>query len=610
MPERGMDEGANTSANATYVNADGTHQLTAVLAAAVTGAEIILGAGTFFELQTVEIPAGVTVRGSGTALSIIESSATPALALSGDAICITGLSVRCKAVAARPHSRPTSRLGVPSRPGTATAMVALASADARTTMQICDGARVQVSHCCFSGGGVYVGDGSRALLHDNEIDGGGIEMHGTDSGCELCRNTIRDSAGNGVLLSARAAGLVADNRISKCRGAGIEVAHGATARVLRNEVVDAQGIGLLLHAGGGGEVGENVVRGAGSRAAEVCGSGADVLLRDNKLLDSAGGVGVLLHGGTTARLEGGEITGHPLGGIEIGSGSAPTITSCTVRNCGQAGVLITAGGGGTLRSNRIEANLLHGIECCTTADLVVEANTVSGHKRGAGIFVHAGGRGVWIGNTLSANAVGAELAGQDTMPELRRNKILSNTRAGVQVRQGAHVVMHECQVRSNGGGCVVSGGRRGERTVGGDDAGAGIVVHGGCEVRLQGNTLSNNTGAGLFTHAGAHVDLDANVFRGNRGDAVRARPSSSTVLSAADARCRDHQRAVTPIIMPRQRVPFDWTVGDNVSADDKTLADRTAEMHAQYRSMSGDKAGSMAMLPEGVDPSSALCVLC
>ena len=135
------------------------------------------------------------------------------------------------------------------------------------------------------------------------------------------------------------------------------------------------------------------------------------------------------------------------------------------------------------------------------------------------------------------------------------------------------------------------------------------MLHAGAGADLKGNRISMNAGAGLFAHAGAHTTLNSNRFHGNRGDAVAGRPGSLTVLSDADARCRDAQCAVTPAIVRRQRVPFDWTVGGNVTAEDKSLAERVAEMREQYEATRDDKTGSgLMMLPPGADPS-LLCLL-
>ena len=70
------------------------------------------------------------------------------------------------------------------------------------------------------------------------------------------------------------------------------------------------------------------------------------------------------------------------------------------------------GASGTLRGNKIEANLRSGIECSSgTSGLLIEANTVSGHKAGVGILVRAGGCGHWVENLVSGNAVGIKRRG-------------------------------------------------------------------------------------------------------------------------------------------------------------------------------------------------------
>ena len=122
---------------------------------------------------------------------------------------------------------------------------------------------------------------------------------------------------------------------------------------------------------------------------------------------------------------------------------------------------------------------------------------------------------------------------------------------------------------------------------------------------MSGNQIAMNKGAGVFAHAEGKATLsDGNVFRGNLGENLAARPNSSTVVEEADAKSVDPTRAVLPAIVRRQRTPFDWTVGANVAPDDKSLAERAAELREQYEAMRGDKmASGMAMLPPGADPS-------
>ena len=89
------------------------------------------------------------------------------------------------------------------------------------------------------------------------------------------------------------------------------------------------------------------------------------------------------------------------------------------------------------------------------------------------------------------------------------------------------------------------------------------------------------------------------------GEALSARPLSLTT-STANVSSSDGQQSqqVIPTVVRRQRVPFDWTVGDNVSKQDKSLEERVCEMRLQYKAMSADKeANALAMMPEGADAS-------
>lgn len=60
------------------------------------------------------------------------------------------------------------------------------------------------------------------------------------------------------------------------------------------------------------------------------------------------------------------------------------------------------------------------------------------------------------------------------------------------------------------------------------------------------------------------------------------------------------QRPLSASTVPRQRVPFDWTVGDNVTSQDKTLQQRVEEMRQDYVVLAASKeASAMAVLPPG-----------
>ena len=485
------------------------------------------------------------------------------------------------------------------------------------------GSTARIERCRLRNGGISIAEDAAPLLVGNTVIGGSIVLCGTAVGCTLSENTICDSRGSGVLLSCRAAGTLTANVILRSAGVGLEVTSNSTPTVHRNQVLDSGGVGLLVRGGACGEFVDNVVRGAWSSAAELSGRGTEPQLQGNRFLEGSGrAVGVLIRDGAAPHLSGGEVSGHALAGIEVGDGANPTVSGCSIRRCGQAGVLLMPGASGTLRGNKIETNLRSGIECSSGASgLLIEANTVSGHKAGVGILVRAGGCGHWVANLVSGNAVGIEVDGAGAHPLMQRNKVHGNHKAGVRVMPGASVEFADGSIRSNGHRCVVHksgvGGRRGApRPLIGDDRGAGVVVHVGGEARLDGNAISANAGAGVFADAHARLELRGNAFGSNIGDAVRARPSTSTMLSEGDAKSADQRRAITPAITRRQRVPFDWTiergaVGNIVSADDKTLDDRVTEMRAQYYAMSGDhkQASAAGIFPDGFGDPSTVCVI-
>ena len=525
--------------------------------------------------------------------------------------------------AASAAARPASRTGV----AFAASCVPLPemSAVALRIGSYC-GAAVRVLRCRLSAGNVSIGEGASPSIVTNKLlDGGGFELQGTSSECELRGNRVCESRGCGMVLSMGASGQLSRNVLIRCGGsAGIELSSASCAVLSSNLVVDARSVGILIRGGACGELRGNTVRSSRSSALEISGVGTKPTVCNNTLLDSESGVGVLILDRAAPTLEGNQVSGHPLAGIEVGRGASPSICGCTVRSCGQTGVLLAHGARGTLKSNRVEANAGNGIECCSDErGLLVEGNVVCGHKRGAGLLARALGTDqIWLGNAVTANKIGVEVeataspvgpgregtvvgaaAADAALPTLQTTRVHGNLHTGVRVRSGVRIRLAGCQIRANGAAFLVRSPRRGERTHG-DESGAGVVVHDGAAVILEGTQLSGNMGPGLFAHANAHVDvLKGNVFRNNRGDAMRTRPSTTTSLSAAGA------RAVTPTVVRRQRVPFDWTVGDNVSADDKTLAERAEEMKAQYYAMSGDKtACSLAMLPDGMEPSMA-CVV-
>ena len=314
-----------------------------------------------------------------------------------------------------------------------------AAAPPPLALRVLAGAKGNTASFCRLFGGVHVGERASPLLQSNVIhgaEGPGIELRGAALSCEVRDNTVRANGGPGILFVARAKAACADNRISGGAGAGIEVTTGAAPLVVRNRVEACGGTGLLVRDGGRGDFRENLVVGAWASAAELCGEGTNCTLRSNRLLECRSGVGVLIHDGAAGVLASNEISGHLLAGLEVGARSAPEVTQNTITRNGGCGILLAADAGGRFKANTVADNRGHGVECCSDADgLLLEGNTISGHAKGAGIAVRSGGRGSYVGNTITANGVGVEVGGG--LAELRRNKIHANLREGLHGARAA-----------------------------------------------------------------------------------------------------------------------------------------------------------------------------
>ena len=136
---------------------------------------------------------------------------------------------------------------------------------------------------------------------------------------------------------------------------------------------------------------------------------------------------------------------------------------------------------------------------------------------------------------------------------------------------------------------------------------AGVVIRSRGGTRLDGNQIFKNAGAGIFADDEATAELANNMLFENGGEAMSERPGSR---ASSRGNIDADQRPLSATVVRRQRVPFDWTVGKNVTPHDKSLKEKVAEMRSQYAAMSGDgkETGALMMLPDGSD-ASVMCLI-
>jgi len=551
------------------------------------------------------VPVGVTLvaEAPGATLLgpiVLRSGTLDGLTLKGDGPAAAARpSTACSP--RRPQSPRASSL-VPASPRLAPALVDMPSGSSTLV-----GCRIE--------GTVRVGPGCTAQIQRSHIScaaGAGVELNGTADGCEVSENTIEARGGAGIVVRRRARALLASNRVLGSGGAGIEVGARAAAKLVQNTVHDGRGQGVLVHDGGSAELRANDIRRNFSSAVELSGESTSAVLSGNTLRDGQSGVGLLIHRGAHAVATDNEIGSHPIANVEVGDGSAPTLERNLLESSHGVGLLLMPGAAGTYRRNTVRLNGRAGIECCSAEleGLLLDSNDISQQRGGVGALLLQGGAGRWHDNKLAGNAVGMQL-GKGAAPSVLRNHLCENRRTGLELRPGSAGRVRDCRIHSNGHGRMADGGRRGARTAG-DDSGAGVVMRRASATELVQNQIELNAGAGVFADSLSEGQLSRNVLKGNGGAALSARPSSATASRPNSARGNvdGDRRPLEPTVVRRQRVPFDWTVGANVTAHDKTLQERVGEMHASYLAMRDDgPAGVMLQMPEGSGVSEVCCVM-
>ena len=549
--------------------------------------------------DTITVPPGLhpgPFRISGVTLE-----AAPGATLLGPIVLLSGTTLDGLTVMGAPAPRPRPQTaGSQRRQQTSSSLVPL--------VDIQSGSSTLVG--CRIDGTVRVGPGSTAQIRRNLISsavGPGVELIGTADGCEVSENTIEALGGAGIVVRRQARALLSSNRVLGSGGAGIEVVARAASKVIQNTVHDGRGQGVLVHDGASAELLDNDIRRNFSSAVELSGEGTSAVLSGNTLRDGQSGVGLLIHHRAHAVVTDNDIGGHPIANVEVGDGSAPTLERNVLEGSRGVGLLLAPGAAGVYRRNTVRLNGRAGIECCSAEleGLLLESNNISQQRGGVGALLLHGGAGRWHDNRLAGNAVGMQL-GKGAAPNVLRSDMCENRKMGLELRPGSAGCVRDCHIHNNGHDRLAAGGRRGARTAG-DDSGAGVVMRSTSATEVVQNQIGLNAGAGVFAESFSQGHVSQNVLKDNCGAAISSRPGSAC---RARGNLDGDRCPLEPTVVRRQRVPFDWTVGSNITAHDKTLQDRVGEMRSSYLAMKDDgPVGMMALMPEGSGASEACCVM-
>uniref|UniRef100_A0A8R1IN74 UBR-type domain-containing protein n=1 Tax=Caenorhabditis japonica TaxID=281687 RepID=A0A8R1IN74_CAEJA len=156
-------------------------------------------------------------------------------------------------------------------------------------------------------------------------------------------------------------------------------------------------------------------------------------------------------------LEGNEINGNALSGVQIRTAANPRIVKNRIWN-NDNGVLAHDAGMGVLEENTIFDNTMTNVFIKTDATTVVRKNKIFG-SRGTGVSVTDGGQGVIEENEIFDNAQAGVLVLSDGCPVVRHNRVHGNRSAGIEVSsKGSSVVRENRVFRNRFGGIMTASG--------------------------------------------------------------------------------------------------------------------------------------------------------
>lgn len=164
-------------------------------------------------------------------------------------------------------------------------------------------------------------------------------------------------------------------------------------------------------------------------------NGADPRLRGNKIRDGAQ-AGVIVYAGGLGTLEDNEITGNGLSGVSIETGGDPTVRRNQIRDGRSCGVNVYDDGLGTIEDNDIVGNAFSGLEIDTGGRPTVRGNRITNNREN-GVFIHKNGAGTIEDNDITSNAGTGVRLDHSSDVTIRGNRITGNQSYGVHVLRGS-----------------------------------------------------------------------------------------------------------------------------------------------------------------------------
>eukprot|EP00802_Teleaulax_amphioxeia_P007692 Tamp_07699.p1 GENE.Tamp_07699~~Tamp_07699.p1 ORF type:complete len:747 (+),score=180.26 Tamp_07699:74-2314(+) len=371
---------------------------------------------------------------------------------------------------------------------------------------------------CKNGCGIEAADTARPIIRSCHIEKcvDGILLGGSTA-ATVGHSRVRKCRSSCVKSRDFAAGVVHDNAMEKGGDSCIVATGRSSTHFLRNALGNTKGCGVMLSESTTALVEGNEVSGKHINGLQAGGS-ANPMVKNNKILGSSGS-GVVLHDWSKGTYANNHVIGSRLAGVGIRDHADPIFTGNLVSEGEGSGLVLLGDATGVIENNRFVSNTCAGIGIKGNACALFDRNVVT-NNQGYGVWLQDTSRGTFQNNSVEGNGKAGFAVSHQAAPRLHSNRITGGKQVGllVQNQAGGH---YEANIISNNKAVnVMLLGHSNAtllRNVINDSAGGGVLIRGDSTCTLRFNTMEGNYRANAAVLDNSKPTLEENVIQNGMG---------------------------------------------------------------------------------------------
>ena len=369
---------------------------------------------------------------------------------------------------------------------------------------------------------------SNAVIEDSDVSsnrGPGIVVSGPSSVPEFRNVRVHDCKLNGILFTNRSQGVVVDSDIYGNEWAGIRSDSASNPIIRRSRIRGGKQAGILLDNGAAVveecEIFENNYAGVHAR------NRSSVFVSRSKSFKNNGN-GIYIGDGSFGKAEGCEISENKNSGIEVDDESDAQLLDIQVHHQrhgivvwhhstavvegakiyeNNTGLFVASGGKPIVRKSVFRSHVYSAIEIREGGDPTIETSQVYNGQT-SGIYFRNGASGRVQDCAIFGNAMSNIIIAAGSDPEVSKSRLSESGYAGVLVMEGGQGSITDCQIFNNY---------------------LGIEIRSNSNLSVQNSTIKDNRHQGLVADSTSSGSITDSRLVGNADGAWKIEPGSRLV---------------------------------------------------------------------------------